>query len=477
MLSKIKRYLVGKPLKNEAIAGEKYSVSMGLPILSSDAISSVAYATDEIMLVLVPAIGALAFDTMLGIAACIVGLLFLLVFSYRQTIEHYPNGGGAYIVAKDNLGDIPGIVAGSALAIDYILTVAVSISAGTAAISSAFPQVDQYKVVIGLILLVLITVGNLRGISESSKLFSIPPYAFIIGLVSMVGIGLYKYLTGDVQVAAQVQNVQGSYNGLYVLLLFKAFSSGCAALTGVEAVSNAVPNFRTPAVKRAKTTLVLLAITVFILFSGISLLTYVYQVTPQDGKTLLSLIATGVFGKGFMFYYIQLTTTIILVMAANTAYSGFPLLLNVISHDGYMPRQFSFRGDRLSYSNGIFALATIAGILIVIFQGDTHKLIPLYSVGVFISFTLSQFGMFRKWIRSKEKGYRHKCLINGLGALVTAVIVVIVAITKFIHGAWIVVVVIPLLVLLMLRIKSHYVNIANQLRLSDEEIKTINLNQ
>lgn len=476
MLTTIKRYLVGKPLENEALSDEKYSVGLGLPILSSDAISSVAYATEEILLVLVPALGALAFKPLLGIALAIIGLLFLLVFSYRQTIEHYPNGGGAYIVAKDNLGIGAGVTAGAALSVDYILTVAVSISAGTAAISSALPVLAQHKVLIALLLLLLITLGNLRGISESAKIFSIPPYAFILGLVCMIVVGVYRYMTGDVAVINQVQLMQNDYQGLYILLLFKAFSSGCSALTGVEAVSNAVPNFRTPATKNAKRTLGLLAVIVFVLFGGISVLTYLYQVTPVDGKTVLSVIASSVFGNGLMFYYIQFTTAIILVMAANTAYSGFPLLLNVISQDGFVPRQFSFRGDRLSYSNGIIALAGVAGVLIVIFKGDTHHLIPLYSVGVFISFTLSQFGMFRRWIKTKEKGYQYKCLINGLGALVTAITVVIVATTKFTHGAWVVVVIIPILVACMLKIKAHYLSVARQLRLTQTQIEEIDLN-
>lgn len=476
MFATLKRYLVGKPLENEALSHEKYSVAMGLPILSSDAISSVAYATEEILLVLVPALGALAFKPVLGIAMAIIGLLFLLVASYRQTIQHYPNGGGAYIVAKDNLGVLPGVTAGAALLVDYILTVAVSISAGAAALCSAFPEVAHFKVWIALALLILITLGNLRGISESVKLFSIPPYAFIVGIICMIVVGIYRYMIGDVVVVQQVASMQSTYEGLYILLLCKAFASGCSALTGVEAVSNAIPNFKPPSTKRAQHTLVLLGAIVFVLFGGIAVLTYVYKVTPVEGRTVLSLIAANVFGDGLMFYYIQFTTALILVMAANTAYSDFPLLLNVISQDGFVPRQFSFRGDRLSYSNGILALAVVAGILILIFQGNTHHLIPLYSVGVFVSFTLSQFGMFKRWLKTKEKGYQYKCLINGLGALVTALTVVIVAVTKFAHGAWVVVIIIPLFVMVMLKIKAHYVSVANQLRLTPEQIQEIDLN-
>lgn len=474
MFGVLKRWLIGKPLQSKSINDEKYFIRTGLPILSSDAISSVSYATEEILLVLVPAIGVMAFRSMFLVSIFIIALLFLLVFSYKQTIEHYPNGGGAYIVAKENLGVIEGVTAGASLLLDYILTVAVSISAGTAAISSAFPALAKYNVTIAIILLIIMTIINLRGVTESAKIFAIPPYAFILGILIMILVGLYRYFTGDVVLDTNIESVKGTYEGLYMVLICKAFSSGCSALTGVEAVSNAVPNFREPAVKHAKITLMLLALIVLTLFLGISTLDIIYKIVPKDGVTVLSLIANAVFGKGFMFYYIQVTTMLILVLAANTAFSGFPLLLNVISRDGFSPRQFSFRGDRLSYSNGIIALSIISGILIVIFKGSTHRLIPLYSVGVFISFTLSQFGMFKKWFKDKEKGYKHKCIINGFGALVTALTAVIIAINKFNHGAWIVIIVIPLLVMAMLKIKRHYDGIADELRISDEEIKAIN---
>lgn len=474
MFGVLKRWLIGRPLQSESINDEKYFIRTGLPILSSDAISSVSYATEEILLVLVPAIGLMAFKSMLWVSIFIIALLFLLVFSYKQTIEHYPNGGGAYIVAKENLGVIEGVTAGASLLLDYILTVAVSISAGTAAISSAFPTLAKYNVTIAIILLIIMTIINLRGVTESAKVFAIPPYAFIVGILVMIVAGIYRYFTGDVVIDQNIESIKGTYEGVYMLLICKAFSSGCSALTGVEAVSNAVPNFREPAVKHAKITLLLLALIVLTLFLGISALDIIYKVVPKDGMTVLSLIANAVFGKGFMFYYIQVTTMLILVLAANTAFSGFPLLLSVISRDGFMPRQFSFRGDRLSYSNGIIALSVISGILIVIFKGSTHNLIPLYSVGVFISFTLSQFGMFKKWLKDKEKGYKHKCIINGVGALVTALTAVIIGINKFTHGAWIVIIVIPLLIMIMLKIKRHYDGIADELRISDEEIKAIN---
>lgn len=474
MLDSLKRLLIGKPLRNEALSGEKYSVAMGLPILSSDAISSVAYATEEILLVLYPVVGVLAYGSMLEVSFAIIGLLILITLSYRQTIENYPNGGGAYIVAKENLGLIPGISAGAALSVDYTLTVAVSIAAGTSAIISAFPILEKYRVLICLVILILIMIGNLRGITESAKIFSVPPYAFILGMVVMIIIGISKYEINGVVPTPPPAGKFAAQGSLTVLLLLRAFSSGCAALTGVEAVSNAVPNFQEPSTKHAKITLMLLALIVLIVFGGISMLANIYRVAPFEGKTVLSQITESIFGKGFMYYYIQATTAIILAMAANTAYSGFPLLLSVIAREGYMPRQFAMRGDRLSYSNGIIILSVLAGILIIIFRGDTHLLIPLYAVGVFVSFTLSQSGMFMKWIRSREQGWVHKAIINGLGALVTGIAVIIIGATKFIHGAWVVIVILPLLVNIMLKVKSHYTAVAKQLKIESKELASIN---
>ncbi|GLC30734.1 APC family permease [Clostridium omnivorum] len=477
MFETLKRLLIGKPLRNDALSGEKYSVAMGLPILSSDAISSVAYATEEILLVLYPVVGILAYNSMIGVSAAIVGLLVLLTFSYKQTIQNYPNGGGAYIVAKENLGLIPGISAGAALSVDYILTVAVSISAGTSAIISAFPSLERHRVLICLLILLLIMLGNLRGITESAKIFSIPPYAFILGMVTMILVGIVKFKVTGIVPPPPSNAAIATQSSVTIILLLRAFSSGCSALTGVEAVSNAVPNFREPSTKHAQITLMLLAFIVLIVFGGISVLASIYKVAPVAGKTVLSQIAMGVFGQGFMYYYIQVTTAVILAMAANTAYSGFPMLISVISHEGYAPRQFALRGDRLSYSNGIIALSTVAAILIVVFKGETHLLIPLYAVGVFVSFTLSQTGMFMRWVRTKEPGWVHKAIINGMGALVTGVAVIIIGATKFTHGAWIVIVIIPTLVKAMLKVKDHYNAVAKQLRIEEDELATIDLDK
>ncbi|HBF37110.1 MAG TPA: amino acid permease [Firmicutes bacterium] len=477
-MSWIKRILIGKPLENEALKEEKYSVFWGLPILASDPISSVAYATEEILLVLVPAIGALAFHPLSWISGAIVMLLVVLTFSYRQTIKAYPSGGGAYIVASDNLGQYAGVIAGSALALDYILTVAVSIAAGTAAITSAFPALFQHQVAICLVILIILFFGNLRGIRESAKLFGLPTYAFIISVLVMIITGILKVKIFHYVPSEPMIHLKGALEPITIFLILRAFASGCTALTGVEAVSNAVPNFKEPTTKHAREVLLLLSFFVFILFAGISFLANVYHVVPIEGKTVLSQIAAEIFGgHNWFFYFFQFVTALILALAANTAFADFPMLFSVMSRDGYAPRQLSIRGERLSFSNGIVVLTLIAALLLVVFRGDTHRLIPLYAVGVFISFTLSQFGMFIKWIHSKEKGRAYKAIINGTGAVVTLVTVVIIGSTKFIHGAWIIIVVIPILMTIMIKIKKHYTAVAEQLRLKPEELKALNLSK
>lgn len=468
MLNKIKRFLIGRPLKNEDIHGQKYGVLWGLPILASDAVSSVAYASEEILLVLVPAIGLMSYKYLSFISTAIILLLVVLTFSYRQTIQSYPSGGGSYIVASDNLGKLAGVTAGAALAVDYILTVAVSISSGTAAITSAIPGLYDHRVIICLVILFFIMLGNLRGIKEASRMFSIPAYAFVFAILSMLVAGLIKIKTGYHPTEPAISS--GSVDNLSVILILSAFSNGCAALTGVEAVSNAIPNFKEPAVKHAKHVLVLLSFFVLIMFGGTSLLANLYHVVPQHDKTVLSQIASEIFGNGLMYYYIQIATTVILAMAANTAFSDFPLLISIMARDGFAPRQLSMRGDRLSYSNGIIVLSLVAAFLIIVFKGNTSALIPLYAIGVFISFTLSQSGMFVRWFRVKGKHWHYKAFVNGLGAFVTAVVVVIIAVTKFKHGAWIVIIVIPTLIALMLKIKRHYVSISKQLRVEPEEL-------
>ena len=458
------RLLIGKALRTEQLAEEKFSSFWGLPILSSDAISSVAYAVEEILYVLVPVIGLLAYAQMFHVALAIVALLFILVFSYRQTIDAYPCGGGSYIVAHDNLGEIPGLAAAATLSIDYILTVAVSSSAGTAAITSAIPELLGLRVPITLFFILILTVGNLRGIKDSSRMFGIPTYAFIVSMLIMIVYGIFKVHIGGFvpQATQQMPAVAGE---ITLFLILRAFASGCTALTGVEAVSNAIPNFQEPAQANAKKVLLLLAIIVLLIFGGTSYLATLYHALPDPDVTVIAQIAGQVFGDGPMYYIIQLTTALILVMAANTSYTDLPLLLSLLAKDGYVPRQFAHRGGRLSFSNGIDFLGLAAAGLVIIFDGETHLLLPLYAVGVFASFTLSQSGMWLRWVRSKTPGWRHKAAINGLGAIVTFITVLIIGATKFMHGAWIVCLLVPLFIYGMLQVKSHYVRVADQLSL------------
>lgn len=473
MLKEIQSVFIGKALKTTDLANEKFNVLWGLPVLSSDAISSVAYACEEILLVLVPVLGIGAYKPMVFVSIAIALLLGILVFSYRQTIDNYPSGGGSYIVASDNLGTIPGLVAASALTIDYILTVAVSTCAGTAAITSAFPTLLPHRALVTVILIALLTLGNLRGMKDSSRLFGVPTYLFMFSVIIMIITGLVKVLVFGITPTPLV-TIQQPVGDLTLILFLKAFSSGCTALTGVEAVSNGIPNFKEPAQKNAKKVLALLALIVFIIFGGISYLSTMYKAVPNEGMTVIAQISSQVFGaNSIMFYVIQATTAIILIMAANTAFADLPLLLSILGRDGFVPRQFANRGKRLSFSNGIVLLFLISSTLVIIFDGSTHLLIPLYAVGVFISFTLSQFGMFRKWIKTKEGNWRHKALINGLGAMVTAVTCIIIGVSKFFHGAWIVFICIPLLVLMMTRVKRHYTMTRENLKIDSSINKII----
>jgi amino acid transporter len=473
MPNNLKRLLIGKPLKNEAMNEEKFGILWGLPILASDAISSVAYAGQEILLVLIPAIGILAYGQLTLISGAIIGLLILLTFSYRQTIENYPNGGGAYIVAKDNLGIIAGVTAGAALSVDYILTVAVSVSSGVEQVTSAFLPLRPYTVPICIVMVLLIMIGNLRGIRESSRIFGIPAYAFIIAIVSMLVVGFIKVKGGYIPPEPTIKSIG---EPITLILLLKAFSNGCTALTGIEAVSNAVPNFKEPSTKYARTVLLLLAIIIFALFGGTSILANMYHVVPGE-KAMLIIIAEEIFGRGFMFYYITATTFIILIMAANTAYSGFPLLVAVMAKDGYVPRQLSMRGDRLSYSNGIIALSAVSMLLIVVFRAKVTSLLGLYAIGVFISFTLSQSGMFKRWLSNRGKHWLPKAIVNGFGAVVTGIVVFLIAVVKFHEGAWVVVILIPILIFFMLRVKKHYTAVRKQLRIKPDELDTIDIEQ
>ncbi len=474
MIQWVKKLLIGRPLKNEALQGEKYNVLWGLPVLASDPISSVGYAGEEILITLVPIIGALSFVYLTKISLAIIALLIILTLSYSQTIKVYSNGGGAYVVASDNLGHTVGVTAGTALSIDYILTVAVSISSGINQLTSAFPSLAPYHIIICIAALLLLMIGNLRGIKESSRMFSIPVYLFIIGSLVMIILGLVKLKLGIVHPVDTMHQIKET-GAVSIFLILKAFSSGCTALTGVEAVSNAVPNFKEPAAKHANKTLWILSLLVLSIFGGISILANMYHIIPVEGKTVLNQIAFYVFGNNFMFYFYTATSILILVMAANTAYSGFPLLMSIMGKDGYVPRQFSLRGDRLSYSTGIIILSAIAGILIIGFKGDVTLLLPLYAIGAFLSFTLSQFGMFMRWEKIKGNWWMLKAFINGFGALTTTAAVLIISFEKFKSGAWIIILVTPVLVLMFLRIKKHYVALAKQLDIKASDLKDYNI--
>jgi amino acid transporter len=468
MFSALKRWMIGKPLRTEQLHEEKLPVWKGLPILSSDALSSLAYGPEQLLIVLAP-IGTFALWYSLPITAAIIGLLVLLVLSYRQIIFQYPSGGGAYIVATDNLGWFPGLIAGASLLIDYILTCAVSVTAGTAAITSAFPVLHKHATGICVFFVLLIMILNLRGLKESGTIFSFPTYLFIVAMVVLVGMGLSSWIFQGVP--ANVPPVtRGFPEGLTWFIILRAFSSGCSALTGVEAISNATPTFKAPETKRAARTLVILGVLLGILFGGTSLLAFMYHVIPNETQTVLSQIAEHTFGRTLPYYYVQATTALILILAANTAYSGFPLLASIMAKDKFMPRMLAIRGDRLNFSNGIILLSFASIALIVVFRGDIHRLIPLYAIGVFTSFTLAQTGMVKRWWRAKPKGWLGKMSINALGAAISFIVLFVFAVTKFAEGAWIVVIVIPLFVFFFFQVRRHYDAVAEQLRLHVDEI-------
>lgn len=458
----LKRWLVGRPLTAAQATEERLSNPVALAIFSSDPLSSVAYATEEILLVLVLA-GTAALHYSIGISIVIVGLVAILTASYRQTIYAYPSGGGAFIVAKSNLGELPGLVAAAALLIDYVLTVAVSVAAGIAAITSAVPELHAHRVGLGLLAIAIMTWGNLRGVRESGKIFAVPTYLFVgsLGLVIVVGLGRALFgVSGDHPVPS-VPPVEG----VTLFLLLRAFSSGCTALTGIEAISNGVPAFREPASKNASQTMIWMACMLGGLFFGLTILAHIYGLVPREDETLISQIARISLGGGVLYYFMQAATMMILILAANTSYNGFPRLASLLANDRFLPNQMRHQGDRLAFSNGIFLLGLFAALLLIVFQGDTHALIPLYAVGVFLSFTLSQAGMVRHWLDRKGRAWRKKLSINLTGAVATGIATLVLVVTKFTHGAWVVVVLIPVLIAMFRKIRWHYRITAWQLSL------------
>ncbi len=460
-----KRYLIGKPLANERLDHERLNKKTALAVLSSDAISSVAYATDQILFVVGGAIGIAAVQYVFPISAVIVGLLVLVGISYQQTIHAYPGGGGSYTVAKENLGQRAGLIAAAALLTDYILTVAVSVSSGVAAITSAYPVLHPHTVAIGLGAILLLMVVNLRGARDSGTAFSIPTYAFIVMMLALIGLGLWKLGHGatPVQVIAPLDvdattARHGSFPAGYALLflLLRGFAEGCAAMTGTEAISNGVQAFRAPTQRNAAVTLSWMVAILATFFLGVSYMAHQYAVMPTTAETVLSQLGHHIFGGGLAYYALQYSTFAILVLAANTAFADFPRLAGILANDKFMPSQLAARGDRLAFSNGIISLALVAMLLVWLFNGDTNSLIPLYAIGVFVCFTLSQAGMVMHWLRSKEQGWRWRAALNGVGAVATGVVSVIQIVTKFAAGAWIVALIIPLFILILQSIHTHY---------------------
>ena len=457
--ARIRKIAIGRPLASEEEIGERLSKKKALAIFSSDAISSSAYATEEILRVLVLAGAGVALSLSLEEAAAISVLLAVVALSYRQVCRAYPSGGGAYSVSRENLGALASLVAAAALLIDYVMTVAVSTASAVAQAYSVVPSLYDIRIEIAVVAIALITTANLRGLRESGNIFAIPTYLFLGLALSMIGIGIVNVVTGHAVDIHQADAVQNGTEGLGLFLLLKAFASGSVALTGTEAIANGVPAFQPPEAKNAANTLVAMAVLLGVLFIGITFVSDAYGIEPtvDGGQTVVALVAGTIFGAGSpLFYLFQASTALILFLAANTSFNAFPRLAALLAIDGYIPRQFAFRGDRLAFSYGIVLLATIAAALLVFFGGDTHALIPLYSVGVFVCFTLSQIGMVRHWSRHRERGWWWRAAINGFGAVLTAIVLIVVASVKFADGAYLVVILIPLIVGAMLFIKLQY---------------------
>lgn len=467
----LKRFFIGRPLKSSEEGGQKLGKLKALAMLSSDALSSVAYGTEQIVLVLTT-LSAAAIWYSLPIAAFVLVLLLSLTLSYRQIIHAYPGGGGAYVVSSQNLGRNAGLLAGGSLLIDYMLTVAVSVSSGAEAITSAIPALYGHEVTISLVIIFLLMVMNLRGMSESASFLMIPVYLFVVSIVAMIIWGLFRIMTGSIPYAAHAA-VGSVVPGITAALIFRAFSSGSSSLTGVEAISNAVPFFKKPRAKNAAGTLAIMAAILGFFFAGITFLNYWYGIVPEAKVTVLSQVAGHTFGSGsIMYYVVQFATALILAVAANTGFSAFPVLAFNLAKDKYMPHMYMDRGDRLGFSNGIITLALGSAVLIAIFHGSTERLIPLYAVGVFIPFTLSQSGMIRHWLkrRGTESGIFGKTLANFSGALISFAILVILFVYRL-SDIWPFFIIMPALLFLFYKIKHHYTNVAEQLRLMKDDAK------
>lgn len=480
----VSHWLIGRPLSTADAPHQTIGKAIGLAVFASDALSSTAYATQEIMVILAVA-GTMAFGYVFPISMAIVVLMAIVTFSYEQTIHAYPGGGGAYIVSRDNLGETPAQIAGAALLTDYILTVAVSISAGVAQIVSAYPELFAYRVWVAVAAVFFIMLINLRGVKESGLAFSIPTYFFVAMMFITVGTGLVRHFSGTLGVVVDPPHLEmeGVIAALTPFIILHAFSSGTAALTGIEAISNGITAFKEPRSRNAGITLIWMAMILATLFLSISFLASHVGAVPSETETVISQLGRTIFGgRGIPYLMVITGTTVILIMAANTAFADFPRLSALVAKDGFLPRQLNFRGSRLVYSNGIATLAVIASILIIIFNASVTLLIPLYAIGVFLSFTLSQTGMARRWrkighlkegeeivepgsVLRYDRNWRFKMLVNGFGALCTFIVMLIFAVTKFTEGAWVVLIIIPLLVRMFFTVHSHYKDLASQLTL------------
>lgn len=470
LLARLKRYLLGRPLATWEEPHERVNILTGLAVFAADNISSSAYATEEIMRVLILAgVGALSLTVPITLA--IVAVLAIVVLSYQQTIGAYPGGGGSYIVANDNLGTKPGLVAAAALLSDYVLTVSVSIAAGVAALTSSFPALFPYRVPLGVAFIGLLCLGNLRGIRESGIIFSAPTYVYLLAMSGLLAMGLWRFATDSLPSyapPAEWLEPQG-IEALSVLLVLRAFASGAVALTGTEAVSNGVPAFKPPEARHAQIVLVLMATCFGTIFLGISFLATHLGIVPDpsEQETIISVLTATLVGAGSPYHYlVQLATALLLVLAANTAFADFPRLASILARDRFLPRTFAFRGDRLAFTTGILLLAAVAAGLVVAFEGSVTNLIPLYTVGVFVAFTLSQSGMVRHWwkLRRATRGWWWRAALNGLGAVATGLVAVVAGVAKFALGAWMVLLLIPLLVGLMWAIHRHYQRLGSAAR-------------
>lgn len=468
MMRLLRRLLIGRPLHNQEMSHERLPIWKALSIFSSDALSSVAYGPEQIMLALaIP--GILAYGYVWPVAVAIIILLGILTISYTQVAKANPGGGGSYSVAIQNLGEMPALTAAASLFADYTLTVAVSVSAGTAAIISAFPQLIPYEVHIDLfVLFVILMIVNLRGVRESATAFVYPTYAFIFGMFALIGVGIYQTFTQQLPIIPP-ESLEREWNWGMLYLLLRAFANGCSSMTGVEAISNGVPMFKEPEVRNASQTTYLMSGMLGIMLIGISFLIMHFHIMPLEDQTALSAIAEQIFGRNWFYYFIQITTMVVLYLAANTSFNGLPPLLSLLARDGYMPRYLGARGERLSFSNGIVLLSMVAGILIVTFQGNTEHLISLYAVGVFLSFTIAQCGMIVHWRREGASYFTFRVIVNAIGAVVTGVVVLIIGVTKFANGVWVVLIFIPVMIMIFKKIRSHYNDMAEQLHLPEEE--------